>query len=76
MLRAYRTEALTVHVAWCMHGLQLPHDPLRVDGELIASPRQLLKLLRAGRGPTLLPAAVVELARAAELTLRPARPAT
>jgi hypothetical protein len=66
---------IDVQLAWCVHGEPLPGGKLVVDGETIVNPRQLLPLLRAGRGPTLPPAAVEEIASMAEVTLHAALPA-
>jgi hypothetical protein len=69
------SRGIDVHMAWCMHGLQLPGGQIRVDGEAIAAPGSLLKILRDGRGPTLPTAAVDELAGDVETILRPSLPA-
>jgi hypothetical protein len=65
---------IDVQLAWCVHGEPLPGGKLVVDGETLVSPRRLLSLLRAGRGPTLPPAAVEEITRMAATVLRPALP--
>jgi len=69
-------RGIIVHQAWCVHGEPLPGGRLLVDGETIVNPRHLLPLLRAGRGPTLPPAAVEELASMAEVTLHASLPAS
>jgi hypothetical protein len=66
---------IDVHLAWCVHGEPLPGGKLVVDGETLVSPRRLLSLLRASRGPSLPAAAVAEIAQAAATVLRPALPA-
>jgi hypothetical protein len=76
VLRDHDLTSMKVHMAWCTHGLQLPGGRVRVDGEVVAAPGQLLKVLREGRGPTLPAAAVAELASEVETVLRPAAPAT
>jgi hypothetical protein len=66
---------IDVHLAWCVHGEPLPGGRLVVDGETIVNPRHLLGLLRAGRGPTLPPAAVEQIAGTAEVVLPRSLPA-
>jgi hypothetical protein len=68
------SRGIDVHMAWCIHGLQLPGGRVRADGETIAAPGQLLKVLRDGRGPTLPPAAIDELAGDVETIFQPALP--
>ncbi len=70
------TRGIIVHLTWCVHGEPLPGGKLVVDGETIVNPRHLLALLRAGRGPTLPPAAVEDLAREAQAVLHPCLPAS
>jgi hypothetical protein len=70
------SRGIDVHWAWCMHGLQLPGGRIRADGETIAAPGQLLRVLREGRGPTLPPATIDELAADIETVFQPALPRT